>query len=294
MSLEHLIVFGSSESLEQGAGTFIDFTLEHQNFAGCFSPDVQCENVTLCQWFLQYCQILVSLWIFLWTRKPCKNPSVFTNFSIYHPGRTAEDKGQEVGEMIPLQCCEARRRRAFWKLARSRWGFELICAWPGPLPWSSHSTWEDLDLNFIFCSFSTLERWIKTFKTNQKLNFGVLGQIDSIWNNGCNFSGDVPILAEANFISGHREEHYFWQPHLPWQCKLTLRRALVVFPPPSSPHVPDGLLFPSLSPPMSILLLFSWPVQRADLPKICQEEEKKKIIRGLWKPYLDQCHPTWG
>lgn len=71
----------------------------------------------------------------------------------------------------------------------------------------------------------------------------MLGQTDSIWNNGCNFSGDVPVLTEANFISGHREEHCFWQPHLPWQCKLTLRRALVVLHPPSSPHVPHGLLF---------------------------------------------------
>lgn len=122
------------------------------------------------------------------------------------------------------------------------------------------------------------------------LGFGVLGQTDSIQSNGCNFPGDVPVLAQASVISGHRGECCFWQPRLPWQGKMILRSVLLVLHPPSSPHVPPRFPVSSLSPPASCLLPFSRPVQRADLAKICQEEgkkekkKKKKTVGALFGP----------
>lgn len=54
---------------------------------------------------------------YFWTENPHQNASVFTNFTIYHPERFAEDKGWSGGMALQLQCYEVRSRRAFWNLA---------------------------------------------------------------------------------------------------------------------------------------------------------------------------------
>ena len=144
---------------EWGAGSSELISHQHTNPHWVFLP--RCSG-----WDCNCCQILVSFWIFLWTKKPYQNPIVFSNFSIYHPQRTAEEKGLGgvgVGNSDSAAVLRSYEQKSLLEACKVRVRFlmKMCLTWPPPLVQASYMG----KFGFKFCILLFLHFW----KMNQKL-----------------------------------------------------------------------------------------------------------------------------
>lgn len=97
-----------------------DFTLAHPTPCWMFLP-----RCSVWEWNL-LCVIFpllpsVRCFEYFWTENPHQNASVFTNFTIYHPGRLAEDKGQGGRDDSSIAVLWSDEQKSLLEASRSRW-----------------------------------------------------------------------------------------------------------------------------------------------------------------------------